>query len=488
MLLFFTVSPVRLSAIVQTVQPSTPASMLKGLSVPIVILLLIVPLLAFTSWYTHLTLAHGAAIDQLFRDIQYHRTRLGILQINEETGVRGYVITGDRNFLRPFETGNAGWRPTVQTLAGELRSVNLPLTDLDAMQRLHQRWLVTVAQPLIENRRRPNALALQYRGKGLIDGFRVDQNHARAATESAAVSAEANLQRTIDATLGFGAGATVAVLLIGMISVYYQVRSTQRLTRMNFLYENEKRIADALQEAFLLKRLPLLPGIVLNATYVPSSHQARVGGDWYDAFELPDGRMLFSIGDVAGNGIEAAVVMSRARQAILAAALQESDPAMVLQRANATILLQEDVMVTAICGFIDPDNLETIYATAGHPPPILAHAAEPPTFLPHDGLALGIDPGAKYRTFVTRAVKGDVLVLYTDGLIEHQRDIESGMAKLLELAAVAQAAPDPAVALYDAVFDAGLPSDDVAILTVSFTPQPIAIDPTPTLPLEASQP
>jgi serine phosphatase RsbU (regulator of sigma subunit) len=178
---------------------------------------------------------------------------------------------------------------------------------------------------------------------------------------------------------------------------------------------------------------------------------------------------MFSIGDVAGHGVAAAVVMNRARQAILAAALHESDPALVLQRANATILLQEDgVMVTALCGFIDPGNREVVYATAGHPAPMLAHAGKPPAFLPHDGVPLGVFPESAYRRFVAQAQPGDVLVLYTDGMIEHGHDIVAGEARLIEAAVHAVDAENPAGALFEAIFGSDAPADDVAVLAVSF--------------------
>ena len=160
--------------------------------------------------------------------------------------------------------------------------------------------------------------------------------------------------------------------------------------------------------------------------------------------------------------------MTRARQAIVAAALQESDPARVLERANSTILLQEGVMVTAICGFIDPATREIVYATAGHPPPILAHAVEAPSTLPSEGLPLGIFPDSRYRTFTAQATASDVLVLYTDGVIEYERDPVRGVARLLEAAVGLTASASPAVDLYQSVFGAGEPSDDVAILTASF--------------------
>jgi serine phosphatase RsbU (regulator of sigma subunit) len=240
--------------------------------------------------------------------------------------------------------------------------------------------------------------------------------------------------------------------------------------RQRMLYENEKRIADALQAAFVQKALPVIPNLGFHASYVPAGAEAQVGGDWYDAFELADGRILFSIGDVAGHGIEAAVIMSRARQAIISSALHELDPAAVLSKANETIMLQEPKMVTAICGYINPATLQITYATAGHPPPVLAFRDADPYFLEHDGLPLGILPEVRYRSFVAQARAGALLVLYTDGVIEHKRDLIDGERRLLEAAhfAVTENSGDPASSLQLAIFADKLPVDDVAIMTVSF--------------------
>jgi serine phosphatase RsbU (regulator of sigma subunit) len=160
--------------------------------------------------------------------------------------------------------------------------------------------------------------------------------------------------------------------------------------------------------------------------------------------------------------------MSRARQAIIAAALHENDPGKVLERANEAILLQDSRMVTAICGYIDPATLAIVYATAGHPPPILARPGVPSVFLAYDGLPLGIVPKATYRTFNATASDGAVMVLYTDGVIEHKRDVIEGSARLLEVTRLAIAEDDPALAIQRRIFAGTSPTDDVAILTVRF--------------------
>jgi hypothetical protein len=266
--------------------------------------------------------------------------------------------------------------------------------------------------------------------------------------------------------------ALIAATLLGAL-LYYGARQATMMRRVDDQTQradDEKRIADQLQEAFLQQQLPSLSNVGFSATYLPASTEAKVGGDWYDAFELPDGRIMFSIGDVAGHGVDAAVTMSRARQAILAAALQESDPGAVMARANLSLMLQDTRFATATCGYIDPRALTITYATAGHPPGIVVSPDGRARLLEYDGLPLGVAHDARYASFSLQAEHEALLILYTDGLLEYDRDIIEGERRILEVAAeVARSGVDnPAAAIRDAIFEQFEPSDDVAIMTISF--------------------
>ncbi|MFN2527378.1 MAG: PP2C family protein-serine/threonine phosphatase [Candidatus Baltobacteraceae bacterium] len=264
----------------------------------------------------------------------------------------------------------------------------------------------------------------------------------------------------------------VALLAIAA-GLYYgrrQAGMTVRLAGETDRADTEKKLADNLREAFQQQRLPAVPNLGFSATYLPASISAKVGGDWYDAFELPHGRIMFSLGDVAGHGIEAAVIMGRARQAIIAAALQEDDPGSILARANKTLGLQELRFATAICGYVNARTLEVTYATAGHPPAILISADCSAHVLEYEGLPLGVQSDTKYRNFSFKAEPGSVLVLYTDGLIEYDHDVLEGERRILEIAreVVRRKVENPAAEIQDAVFAQYEPLDDVAILTISF--------------------
>jgi serine phosphatase RsbU (regulator of sigma subunit) len=247
-----------------------------------------------------------------------------------------------------------------------------------------------------------------------------------------------------------------------------EVRVRERL--LEAAYEAEKGVTHTLQQAFNQRMLPSLPSISFSATYMPAAEEAKVGGDWYDAFEIGSNRILFVIGDIAGHGLDAAVAMSRVRNDVLSAAILDADPASILQRVNARMLSQEvrGPLVTAVVGIADAANYTYTYATAGHPPPILVEPERAPRPLEFGGLALGATDKIAYKTRIVQSVPGAMLVLYTDGVVEHSRDIVAGERELLQSISAIPAGADPATAVYQSIFSERKAGDDVAILTIGF--------------------
>jgi serine phosphatase RsbU (regulator of sigma subunit) len=438
---------------------------------PLLILAILIPLLAFAGFRVDAAVRSANDVQRAIRNAQAARAHVLRNALDEETGIRGFILTGDDRYLEPFNAGTQAMAGDFAALSHELERFHLDdAQGLVAAERaINARWTATIATPLLRARPRSRQmLAVMREGKALVDDFRARDARLQKILDDQASTAEQRTQRAIGDLTPFVIVAVVTLIAAGGALGFFQARSERRAFEARISYQNQKRIADALQTAFLNTHLPATPELDLHATYIPATSEALVGGDWYDAFELPDKRILFSIGDVAGHGLEAAIVMSRARQAIIAAALHENDPGRVLERANAAILLQDARMVTAICGYIDPATFEVVYATAGHPPPILARAGAPSIVLPHGGIPLGILPGETYRTFVAAAGTGAVLVLYTDGVTEFGRDPIAGERVLLEATRLAVLAPDPAKAIERSMFAAVTPSDDVAILTVTF--------------------
>jgi anti-sigma regulatory factor (Ser/Thr protein kinase) len=234
----------------------------------------------------------------------------------------------------------------------------------------------------------------------------------------------------------------------------------------------EHRVADRLQRALLPESFPKVEGLTFGGAYLPASSEAEVGGDWYDAFMLPDGRIAISIGDVAGHGLEAAVIMGEVRQALRAAAIGSDQPSAVLEAVNGVINLRDNVgMVTAIFGFYDTQRAVFRYAVAGHPPPIIATPDGFSQVLPGGGLPLGASDLVMARDWTFTIPPGGQIVLYTDGLIEYERDIESGQEALLEVVGgLLTEGHDPqrlAVAIQERIFAKQRNKDDSAALTLT---------------------
>lgn len=235
------------------------------------------------------------------------------------------------------------------------------------------------------------------------------------------------------------------------------------------LYERTHRVADRLQRALLPDTLPTVPGTRFHAAYRPASDEAEVGGDWYDAFPLPDGRIAISMGDVAGHGLSAATIMGEIRQAMRTTAVLEDSPATVLEHINSVINLRSGIgMVTAIFAYYDPKVRELTYAVAGHPPPVLAIASAFSGFLPGGGMPLGVDERVGATDWTITLPPRSCIVFYTDGMTEYSRDIFSGEQRLLEASgrALASDSENPAIALQERIFDAKVNRDDAATLTL----------------------
>ncbi|BDE07407.1 hypothetical protein WPS_26830 [Vulcanimicrobium alpinum] len=234
------------------------------------------------------------------------------------------------------------------------------------------------------------------------------------------------------------------------------------------LYERERTTADALQRAMLPAQLPLLPDLRFSASYSAASESQRVGGDFYDAFTLPDGRVAITIGDVTGHGLEAAVIMGEIRQALRAAAFESAEPSAILDRASRLLVASgRSVFVTAIFGVLDPVTGRFAYASAGHPAPLLDDGTWLQR-LPTAGLPIGLrdDQGVDFAIALHAPC---TLVTFTDGLMEFARDLDEGERRI-EAAIRALARDDIdhlAAAIMKDVLRDDEPTDDIAILTVT---------------------
>jgi PAS domain S-box-containing protein len=233
--------------------------------------------------------------------------------------------------------------------------------------------------------------------------------------------------------------------------------------------ERERRIATTFQQASLPAIIPQTPGLRFDTVYSPAGEEGEVGGDWYDAIDLDDGSVVVSVGDVTGRGIKAATIMSKVRHAMGALPRHETDPTKILDSAGWFLGKRyPNAIVTAFVGLISADRRHIRFANAGHPLPILWREGAL-IELHARGLPLGLRTAGPPEAATTMELHdGDVLVLFTDGLIEARRDWEIGerMLRQVLLSGALSASVSPAKIIARACLPARV-HDDVAILTVS---------------------
>jgi serine phosphatase RsbU (regulator of sigma subunit)/anti-sigma regulatory factor (Ser/Thr protein kinase) len=199
-------------------------------------------------------------------------------------------------------------------------------------------------------------------------------------------------------------------------------QEAEAATRQRF--EQELEVARLIQQHFLPKELPDLPGWQVAAYYRPAR---EVGGDFYDVIPLPDGRVGFVVGDVTDKGVPAALVMSATRSVLRASAQRLVEPGEVLERVNEHLCpdMPEKMFVTCLYGVLDPQSGLLRFANAGHDLPYVK-TAEGVVELRARGMPLGLMPGMYYEEKEMILQPGDSVLLHSDGIVE-AHDPERGM-------------------------------------------------------------
>jgi serine phosphatase RsbU (regulator of sigma subunit) len=235
------------------------------------------------------------------------------------------------------------------------------------------------------------------------------------------------------------------------------------------LVGEERLVAVTLQEALLL--MPeTLPGVEIAHFYRSASDAARVGGDFYDVFEVEPGTIGIVLGDISGKGVEAATQISLIKSAIRAYSFEGYRVEIVLQKANGLLeqMQRIDEFVTVFYGTFTPASGRLAYCNAGHPPGFVKRlqGLEP---LPPTGPVLGAFPEAHFDHGETTLSPGDELVLYTDGVIEVRDGADSYGAERLEAVLLKDGPLKdlPRRILDDVLAYAGHLSDDIAILVLA---------------------
>ncbi|MFD0374437.1 SpoIIE family protein phosphatase [Streptomyces sp. NPDC127112] len=213
------------------------------------------------------------------------------------------------------------------------------------------------------------------------------------------------------------------------------------------------------------------PGLRVAARYRPAAAEYRVGGDWYDVQSLPDGKVLVTVGDIAGHGIGSATAMIALRGALHGLAFTGNSPGRLMEWLNeVTLRTPGQPTATAVCALFDPEDRSLAWSGAGHPPVLLLRGGRARFLEDASNVLLGALPGAGYGETYTGLRSGDTLLLYTDGFVERRH---VGLDESLEALrrAVERLPPGPAEELADRLMAAvlGDTDDDTSLVVVQVT-------------------
>jgi len=290
------------------------------------------------------------------------------------------------------------------------------------------------------------------------------------------------LDKGIQALLGvplIAGGRLVGVLHVGSLTPRVFTRQEAELLQVagdraaaavqSLASWEDQRAAAALQRGLLPAALPVFPGVEMAARYITGT--GNFGGDWYDVFQLPSGELGLVIGDVAGSGLAAAVIMGRMRSALRAYSLQTDDPAEVLCRLDRKMHhFEPDAMATVLYGILSQDASAMRMSSAGHLPPVYAKPGEPAGFAPMtQDLLIGVDSQARRHVQTVRLDPGSVFCCYTDGLIERPgKPLDAGFERVRRSVSASPAEAVTAAVMRDLV-GTDTPRDDIALLVLRRT-------------------
>lgn len=247
----------------------------------------------------------------------------------------------------------------------------------------------------------------------------------------------------------------------------------QRLREHQRSLAAEHRLAARLQQIILpIPAAPIdLPGLRVAVRYLPAEQANRVGGDWYHAAAVSDGSVIITVGDVAGHGLLAATAMAQMRHALVAlTATTTTDPAELLGYLNRLIQAGGEAgkVASAVVARYEPATGALVWAQAGHPAPLRTRAGVTKELDRPNGPLLGAVPDARYGTARTIIVPGDLLIFYTDGLIERRdRSLDEGLGPIIAtLNRLSAGGSQQPLADLLAQLDRANPEDDTCIVAV----------------------
>lgn len=399
------------------------------------------------------------------------------LQLQEDNGLRGYLATNDESYLSPYVTAVDSFDQAITRLKDATAPLDIRELEaaFDEMRQLNREWIEQVARPLLERPRTANkSRDLQKIGKVLSDQVQADATGVRALLDEREQKAQRDLKVHINQTLGVALGLIILFGTFGIVFVGSRARMLAQIDR-------ERGITETLQGAFRTG-WDELAGTRVGTAYISATRDVSVGGDLFDVRRLGEGRALLIVADVSGKGIEAAVNTAFVKYSIRALAVSDPNPAHILGAFNRVFLdtiKNPSLFVVCFVGILDIPKMELEYASAGHAGAFLRRGGNV-TQLDVTGPIIGLDPSFGYETRTLQLLRGDLILLATDGLTEARdrkgRLLEdTGAMRLLgEGPREPQACADSLVTRVRTL-TGGTVEDDLAILVVAIDGLPAGV-------------
>ncbi len=436
----------------------------------IVILLIAVLLVAVGGAVSAIrTVDDAARSETLVTNVEDALNALQFAQLAEENGLRGFVSTGDRQFLAPYVETMDGYDRQILAFRSALPAAGLRGVGIDGLigdiARSHELWTREVAVVLLRDRNAPDAARRQKTGKLYSDRIRDDTLAVRRVIRERLDDVREQLKSSINRTVQTSILSVVLFAIVASIFV-------GRITVVERRRDRAQSMVDTLQGALRVE-WRALPRTQIGTAYVSATDEAEVGGDLFDVWPIDEHRGYVLIADVSGKGIDAAVNTAFVQFAIRALASEIADPATVIARFNDLFIdavREPGLFVVVFFGIFDARTLELTYASAGHPCAYVRRAGGIEPLLPN-GPIVGLFHDSAYATDRVNMQLDDVLFLATDGLTE-SRDAagtllgDDGVYELLRTAPrEPQELCDRAVALVRERAG-GRITDDLAVLAV----------------------
>ena len=304
----------------------------------------------------------------------------------------------------------------------------------------------------------------------------------RALCQGVKTVGEGRLDQTLDIRTGDEIETLASAFNTMQGDLKAHIETLRRTTVEKERIERDLHVANKIQTSMLPRIFPPFPDIDNLDLFATMEAAREVGGDFYDFFLVDDSRLCFSIGDVSGKGVSAALFMVITRTILKNQALQGHSLAEIMRGTNEMLCdgNEECMFVTIFMGILDVRSGELEYVCAGHNPPLLARRDAPFAFLEVEpGVVAGVLEGAEFRTMKTMLAPGDLLYLYTDGVTEamNARDELFGEERMLQAANACDGRrAQTVIAAVRAALDGyvqGTPaSDDVTMLALGIADTP----------------